>query len=271
MDREKHSVEKNSGSVKRKPAFTVVYDGSFNGLDIIAVNKSAGISVGGDRWDESKERLDKLLAATLGTGKIFTVHRIDRDTSGIIVFAKDAQTHKLLSAAFEERLVKKHYIAVVHGRPSWKETECDLPLVPNGNKLHHTIVDKYRGKPSLTRFKLFGSAGSYSVLEVTPETGRTHQIRVHLCSLGHPIVCDEIYGTTKPVFLSAIKRKWRGDHLDEQPLLSRLGLHSAELVLPAVVSPAAGDKTGEDFVLAAPLARDISALITQMKKAGSFT
>jgi len=242
--------------MKASPPFTVIYEDE----TIIAVNKASGISVGGDRWDESKERLDKLVAeaatlsAALPASKLFIVHRIDRETSGLVVFAKDEAAHRRLSLAFEGRDVKKRYIAVVHGRPSWQEMTCDLPLVPNGNKQHQTIIDKYQGKKSLTRFKLLGSAGNLSVLEAFPETGRTHQIRVHAAALGFPVVCDSLYGKNKPVLLSAIKKDWRGDLLEEKPLLSRLGLHAAELSLPAPAQ-----------TLCAPLPRDMTALIKQMK------
>jgi 23S rRNA pseudouridine1911/1915/1917 synthase len=247
--------------MKRQPEFVIILEDS----KVVAVNKAAGLAVGGDRWDESKERLDRLLAAALALEKVFTVHRIDRDTSGVVLFAKDSETHKDLCAAFEERLVKKRYIAVVQGRPAWAETVCDLPLVPDGNKQHHTIVDKYRGKKSLTRFRLLGSAGNYSVVEALPETGRTHQIRVHLASLGHAVVCDEFYGNTKPVFLSAIKRGWRGDPLTERPLLERLGLHAAELFLPGYADTTGGKETC-GLSLKAPLPRDMAALINQMEK-----
>ena len=248
--------------MKSAPFFTVVYEDE----KIIAVNKAAGISVGGDRWDDSKERLDQLIAASLPAGsRLFTVHRIDRDTSGLVVFAKDGETHRLLSRAFEGRQVTKRYIAVAHGRPSWSETVCELPLVPNGNKQHLTIIDKYQGKNSLTRFRLLGSAGNYSVLEALPETGRTHQIRVHAASLGLSIVCDPLYGTDKPVLLSSFKRNWRGDPLEEKPLLARLGLHAAELSLPAGAGSGA-------LALSAPLPRDMAALTRQMEKAagGNF-
>ena len=230
---------------------------------IIAVNKASGISVGGDRWDESKERLDKLVSAAINpSSKIFTVHRIDRETSGLVVFAKNEAVHRRLSLAFESREVKKRYLAIVHGRPPWKETSCDLPLIPNGNKQHMTIIDKYRGKKSLTSFTLLGSAGNYSVLEVFPETGRTHQIRVHSAALGFPVVCDSLYGNGIPVLLSAIKKNWRGNPLDEKPLLARLGLHAAEIFLPAA-AVSGGDQAV--FTMKAPTPRDISALLKQMK------
>ena len=238
--------------MKTPPPFTVIFENE----NLIAVNKAAGISVGGDRWDESKDRLDRLVSEIIPPpAKIFTVHRIDCDTSGLVVFAKNEETHRRLSTAFEGRDVKKRYIAIVHGRPAWQETACDLPLIPNGNKLHQTIIDKYQGKKSLTRFVLLDSAGNYSVIEALPETGRTHQIRVHIAALGHPVVCDSMYGKGKPVMLSEIKRNWHGDPYEEKPLLARLGLHAAELVLPI-----------ESISLNAPLPKDMAALINQMKK-----
>jgi len=243
--------------MKLTPLFTVVYENE----DIIAVNKASGISVGGDRWDESRDRLDRLVSEILPPeSRIFVVHRIDRETSGLVVFAKNETAHRRLSLAFEGRDVKKRYIAIVYGRPSWKEIVCDLPLVPNGNKQHLTIVDKFRGKKSLTRFALLGSAGNLSVLEAFPETGRTHQIRVHAAALGFPVVCDSLYGNDKPVLLSAIKKNWRGDPLEEKPLLSRLGLHAAELSFGECAAPS--------HTITAPAPRDISALIKQIEKIG---
>ena len=241
--------------MKKTGPFQILYEDDH----IIAADKAPGISVIADRWDESRERLDKLLAASTGAANLFVVHRIDRGTSGLVVFAKDAAVHKKLSAAFEGRRVKKRYIAVIRGRPDWKETICDLPLVPDGNKKHLTIIDKYMGKKSLTRFRLLLTAGNYSVVEAVPETGRTHQIRVHLAGLGHSIVCDEFYGNAKPVLLSSFKRGWRGDPLEENPLLSRLGLHAAELFIPGYAN---------GLNLKAPLPRDMVALIRQMEKAG---
>ena len=242
---------------KTPAPYTVIFEDE----RIIAVNKSSGISVAGDRWDDSKERLDRIVARDCGCAKLFTVHRIDKETSGLVIFAKDAEIHRQLCLAFEGRQAAKRYIAVVHGRPSWNETECDLALVPNGNKKHLTIVDKYRGKKSLTKFILLGSAGNYSVLEVQPQTGRIHQIRVHAASLGFPVVCDPLYGKETPVLLSSFKRGWRGDPLEEKPLLARLGLHALELSLPP-------QTTG--LVLSAPLARDMASLIKQMKLFENF-
>ncbi|MDR0644006.1 MAG: RNA pseudouridine synthase [Treponema sp.] len=227
----------------------------YQDASLIAVNKPSGVSVGGDRWDGDAERLDTLVEAYVGQ-RVWTVHRIDKDTSGVVVFAKDADTHRLLSAAFEAHIVKKRYIAVVYGVPAWRETVCDLPLAPNGNKKHLTIIDRYQGKASVTRFKIIATAGVFSVLEVFPETGRTHQIRVHASALGHPVVCDSLYcRNPKPIMLSSFKRGWRGDPFDEKPLLSRLGLHALEVIL----------SDGRAFQ--APYPRDMKALLFQVEKA----
>ncbi|MCL2720110.1 MAG: RNA pseudouridine synthase [Treponema sp.] len=239
--------------MKNQIPYSIIYQNE----NIIAVNKTSGISVGGDRWDESKERLDKLLESDLKIKKIYTVHRIDKETSGIIVFAKNKDVHRDLSVAFEKRETEKKYIAIVHGKPSWKETTCNLALVPNGNKKHMTIIDKFRGKESLTIFICKTSIGNYSVLEVKPVTGRIHQIRVHAAALGHPIVCDGLYGKLSPVKLSSFKKAWRGDPQEERPLLNRLGLHAFELKLPGLE------------LLTAPLAKDMASLIKQMEKCQS--
>ncbi len=236
--------------MKHKPLFSIIFEDE----RIVAVHKASGIAVGGDRWGEGKERLDILLSETLGQ-KLYTVHRIDRETSGLVLFAKDAETHKELCLAFEGRTVEKRYIAVVHGRVLEDEFECDLPLLPDGDKRHLTIIDRGAGKPSLTRFRTTLRAGNFTVLDAFPETGRTHQIRVHASALGFPVVCDSLYGhNPKPVKLSSFKRGWRGDPTDEKPLIARLALHAAEIVLP----------DGTRFC--APLPRDMSAIITQMEK-----
>jgi RluA family pseudouridine synthase len=233
--------------------FSIIYEDS----GIIAVNKSSGIAVCADRWNYSKRRLDTLLGEVSGR-RLFTVHRIDSGTSGLVVFAKTAAEHRRLSIAFETRTVHKTYTAAVRGVPQWSEIECDAPLVVNGDKLHRTIIDRYRGKKSLTRFRLLYHAGNISLVEAEPESGRTHQIRAHLASLGLPIICDPLYGRENPLFLSAIKKNWRGDRLDERPLIGRLALHAAKLRLPA--------RGGGDLLLEAPYPKDMAALIRQLEK-----
>jgi RluA family pseudouridine synthase len=237
----------------RTRAFSIIYDDD----DIIAVNKASGIPVSADRWDSSKRGLNTLLEEFTGR-RVFIVHRIDAGTSGAVVFARNSAAHRRLSMAFESRDVEKTYTAIVRGTPKWDETTCRASLVINGDKRHRTIIDKYRGKKSLTRFRLLNSAGGLSVVAAEPESGRTHQIRVHLASLGHPIVCDALYGRETPLFLSAFKKNWRGDRYDERPLIERLALHALRLKTPA--------RRGGELCFEAPYPKDIAAVIKQLEK-----
>jgi len=263
--------------MKHSEPFTILYEND----QFVVVNKASGIAVIADRWDDSKERLNELLNSYYGREaadaasavpprepripfphRVYVVHRIDRDTSGLVLFAKTREAHRHLSSLFESRTIEKTYLAVIHGRPAWTETVCDLPLRADGDRQHRTIIDKAKGKHARTNFKLLAEVGAYSLIQAQIETGRTHQIRLHLASLGHPVVCDPLYGTTKPVYLSAFKRGWRGDNLEEKPLLARLGLHAYSLVLPA-----SGDEThNEPQRFIAPLPRDFRALVNQMEK-----
>lgn len=266
--------------MKRTEPFSIIYEDD----TILAVDKAAGISVLADRWDDSKERLDELLNAYFASDageaaaatparkpripfphRVYVVHRIDRDTSGLVLFAKTADAHRALSGAFESRSVQKSYLALVHGRPSWTETDCELPLRPDGDREHRTVIDKSKGKSARTRFRVLGGVSNYTVLEAVPETGRTHQIRVHLASLGHPIVCDALYGSAEAVKLSSFKRGWRGDPIAERPLLDRLGLHAWRLVLPE------GTAGGEELSLSAPPPRDLASTLNQLEKAAGVS
>ncbi|MEL3906229.1 MAG: RluA family pseudouridine synthase [Treponema sp.] len=232
--------------------------------DIIAVNKPAGLLVAADRWDETAERLDVLLQEELPRiaphcQKLYAVHRIDKDTSGLILYALNAEAHRNLNTAFQNREVKKTYHAVVHGRVTEEQFTVSLPLRADGDALHRTVVDKRRGKEAVTHFTLLESFGRFSLLEACPVTGRTHQIRVHLTEAGYPIVCDPLYGSPKPVLLSALKQKWRGDIYTERPLISRLALHAYRL---DCLHPG----SGVPLVLTAEYAKDFKSLVHQLRK-----
>lgn len=191
--------------------------------------------------------------------RIYAVHRIDKDTSGIVIYAKTAEAHRALSMSFEKREVHKTYHALAHGRPVWDETEVNDPLRADGDLKHRTVRDKRHGKESLTIFRNIGSCGKFCWIEAKPVTGRTHQIRVHLQLSGLPIACDPLYGDGKPLFLSAIKRSWRGDSFTERPLLDRLALHAWRVELAHPI-------TGEPMVITAPYPRDLESTRKQLKK-----
>jgi RluA family pseudouridine synthase len=224
---------------------------------LLAIDKTAGILSIPDRWDpEAPDALTELKASW---GKLFVVHRLDKDTSGVLVFARSAEAHKSMSEAFESRSVSKVYRALVHGSPAWDETACELPLRPDGDKLHRTVVDMHKGKPSATSFSVIARYKDHALVEARPLTGRTHQIRVHLATLGHPCLCDPLYGDGRPFLLSKLKKRWKGDPFNERPLLERAALHalSAEFPHPA---------SGAIIKIEAPLPKDMRASIAQLEK-----
>jgi 23S rRNA pseudouridine955/2504/2580 synthase/23S rRNA pseudouridine1911/1915/1917 synthase len=228
----------------------------FENNDFIAINKPAGLLSIPDR-EQTQRSLKEMLAEKYGT--IFTVHRLDKDTSGIIVFAKNEATHKYLSQLFESRQVQKFYQAIVHGAPASKTGTIDAPI--SEHPLHKGMMVVHRnGKPSVTDYEVMEEHRSYSLLQFQLHTGRTHQIRVHANNIGHPIACDELYGDGKPVLLSSIKRNYKlGKHDEEErPMLSRLALHSYRLQFK--------DAHEKDIDLTAELPKDMRALLQQLRK-----
>lgn len=240
--------------MKIVPDYTVIYSDD----DIVVVNKRSGVLIAADRYDTEAPRLD--VSVEKEFGKIFAVHRIDKDTSGVVIYARNAEAHRSLSMQFENREVSKIYHCLVNGHPMWKDLHVDLKLLPDGDVKHRTIANRKSGKVSITDFHVIGNCGPYSWIEARPHTGRTHQIRVHLKENGFCIVCDTLYsGNQKPVRLSDVKRKWNGDAEEEKPLLSRLGLHAYSL---EVTHP----KTLERMTFTAPYSRDMEAVRKQFAK-----
>ncbi len=234
--------------------YSVIYSDD----DFIVLNKRSGILIAADRYNPDAPRLD--LMAEKEFGKLYAVHRIDKDTSGLIIYAKNLEAQKGISMQFEQRKVQKTYHALVYGHPLWEDLHVDLALEPDGDARHRTVVNKKFGKPSITDFHLIGVCGPYSWIEAKPKTGRTHQIRVHLAANNLSIVCDPLYsGNQKPVRLSEVKRKWNGDEDEERPLLSRLALHAYKIQFE---HPA----THEQVTFTAPYARDMEAVRKQFAK-----
>ncbi len=121
------------------------------------------------------------------------VHRLDMATSGLLLFARGIEAQRALSRAFAQRAVHKRYVAVVSGRVDGERGEIDLPLIADWPNRPLQKVDRERGRPSLTRWRVLGTEGERTRLELEPVTGRAHQLRVHLQAIGHPIVGDALY------------------------------------------------------------------------------
>ena len=224
--------------------------------DLIAVNKAAGMLSVPDR--EGKEiSLKKILEEKFG--RIFIVHRLDKGTSGIILFAKNEISHRHLSLQFQSGQIKKIYLGLVAGSPEKKQGRIDAPIAEHPVKKGMMVINR-KGKESLTDYKVLEDFHVYSLAEFQIHTGRTHQIRVHASHIGHPIVCDELYGDGKPVLLSSFKRNYRLSkiEMEEKPILSRTALHAEKLMIRKT--------DGESLELKAPLSKDMKALITQLSK-----
>ncbi|HRO42301.1 MAG TPA: RluA family pseudouridine synthase [Flavipsychrobacter sp.] len=226
--------------------------------DLIIVNKPAGLLVIPDRFNADLPSLNKLLETKLKQ-HIFVVHRLDRDTSGVICFAKTEQAHKYLSQLFQEHKVVKLYAGLVSGKVMPEQGRIEAAIAEHPVAKGKMIITK-KGKPSITDYRVTDQWPLHALVQFQIHTGRTHQIRVHMQSLGNPIVCDEIYGDGKPFFLSAIKRKYRlsAKHETERPLLNRLALHAYRLQF--------FKEDGKEIIAEANLPKDILACVNQLNK-----
>jgi 23S rRNA pseudouridine1911/1915/1917 synthase len=228
----------------------------FENDEFVVVDKPSGLLSIPDREGEELS-LKRILKDKYG--EIYTVHRLDKETSGLIVFAKNEETHKFLSQAFEERSVEKYYLGIVKGTLYEKEKTIDAPIAQNTVKKTQMIIHK-RGKESVTDYRALEEFRKFTFIEFRIHTGRSHQIRVHMQYVGHPIVCDEIYGDGEPIYLSSIKKNYNlsKNELEERPLLKRLALHAYRLHF--------SDAKGNKYQFEASLPRDMKALLKQLRK-----
>ena len=234
---------------------------------LVAVDKPPGLLVVPDRYDRGEPTLVAEMAGRLRTdgklaeeGRLFVVHRIDRGTSGIVLFAKDRDTHKALSTMFADRQVSKTYQAIVNGELASDAGRIDLPIGLHPGDRSRMTIRKRKGRESQTDFRVLERFVFYSYLELQPATGRQHQIRVHLQAIGHPVVGDEVYGDGKGVLLSELKRSYRPkSDRDENPLMGRLALHAAALEF-------AHPGTGQPVRIEADLPKDFQATLRNLTR-----
>jgi 23S rRNA pseudouridine1911/1915/1917 synthase len=229
----------------------------FSNDDLLAVNKPSGWLSIPDRHDAALPSIRKWLE---GRGEqIFIVHRIDKDTSGLLLLARNEKSHKYYNSLFQNRNLEKHYFGLVTGAFSEEEGVYDQPI-----EEHPVIPGKMRvgrkGKAAITHYRVLEKFRGYSWVAFQIETGRTHQIRVHLQNAGHALVCDPIYGSADPVLLSSFKKKFNLSKKEEEerPLMSRLALHASSVALT--------DLQGNPLTVEAPLAKDLDATLKQLRK-----
>lgn len=227
----------------------------FENEAFIAVNKPSGLLSIPDRMGQEISLKDILKEKY---GEIYTVHRLDKDTSGVIVFARTEEAHKALSQLFEARETEKYYVGLVYGNMMTTSGSIDAPIMEHPGKATKMMTHA-NGKVSLTDYEVLENFRLYSWVKFRIHTGRTHQIRVHMQHIGHPIVCDEIYGEAKPLLLSSLKRNFKLSKTaeEEKPILNRLALHSFQLLFTL---------EGKTYELEAPLPKDLRAVLQQLKK-----
>lgn len=227
--------------------------------DIIVVNKPA-------RFLSIPDRYDKTIPSVVGVlserrPEVFINHRLDKETSGLMLFTKNAAAHKALSEAFEKREIDKHYLTIVSGIPAEEIGLIDLATSARSGKSKGMMVNE-NGKETLTKYRILESYNRHAYLEVKILTGRQHQIRVHMKAIGCPILCDAKYGDGEPLFLSKLKRKMRlSSDEEERPLLSRVALHAHLLKFMHPISK-------QEMEYSVPLPKDMKAALNQLSKWG---
>jgi 23S rRNA pseudouridine1911/1915/1917 synthase len=222
---------------------------------LVCIDKPGGFLALPDRYDALLPNLYFLIKEVYGS--IFVVHRIDKDTSGLILFAKTEQAHASLSSAFEKHEVDKEYRAIVEGSPKKDSGIIDVPIVEKSAGIMG--VTGSGGKKSSTEYAVLERFRGFALVALRPRTGRTHQIRVHLSAIQLPILGDSLYGHAGGFYLSSVKSNYRLKRQEEHPLLNRTALHASSLLF---LHPS----TKERVHLESPLPKDMEAVLQSLRK-----
>lgn len=243
----------------RPPAPRILYIDE----DLLAVDKPPGVlSAPGRAWETSVPELLRGRCGLTADEPFRIVQRLDKDTSGLIVYARTLEAQRSLVRQFEHRLVEKVYLALVSGHVE-QDGEIDLPL--NLEKVGDRVrIARRHGKPALTSYRVLERLPGNTLLECRPRTGRTHQIRVHLAAIGHPLTVDPHYGGGEALLLSHYKHRYRLNRTgQERPLMDRLTLHAHKLTFEH-------PRTGQRLTLEAPLPKDFRAALTQLRRVAAL-
>ncbi|MFN2339837.1 MAG: RluA family pseudouridine synthase [Halanaerobium sp.] len=237
-------VEEKESEIK---AVEMELDIVYEDQDIIVINKNADRVVHPAPGHYDDTIVNALLAhvdnlsAINGVKRPGIVHRLDKDTSGLLIVAKNDQSHKKLAQQFKNRSVEKYYYALIEGNLAYEKGKIDAPIGRDPNDRKKMAVRKHHSKNAVSRFKIIEEFKNYTLVEVKIETGRTHQIRVHFSYLGHPVVGDKKYGSKNQL---AAKRQL---------------LHAKRLIITHPV-------TGEKLEFEAELKSDFEAILTRLRK-----
>ncbi|MBP7274274.1 MAG: RluA family pseudouridine synthase [Saprospiraceae bacterium] len=238
----------------KKPPVIIYED-----ADLLIVNKPADLFTIPDR---SNSQLSLTGWLQQKYDEVFIVHRLDKETSGVICFARNKEAHRSLSMQFESRTVDKYYFALLDGIPFEKIGVINKPLAPSTTQ-PGTMVVANRGKNAVTEYEIIEEFKQFALVKANIKTGRMHQIRIHFKSIGFPLAVDALYGRKTELYLSEIKRKKFniGKFVEEQPIMSRTTLHSASLSFEHPT-------TQTRMTFEAEMPKDFSALLNQLRKWG---
>lgn len=229
----------------------------FHDDHIVVINKPAGLLSVPDRFDASLPDARSMVRARFG--EAFVVHRLDRDTSGVMIFALNAEAHRSLSMQFEHHTVTKLYHAIVSGTVERDSFSIDIPLMADA-KRKGLVRPSARGKEARTEITVIERFRLATLVEAKLITGRQHQIRVHCAAVGHPLLVDADYGRASEFLLSSIKRKFKlAKNTEERPIIERQTLHAHTL---GILHPV--DNTGAHWT--APYPKDFAATLQVLRK-----
>ena len=234
--------------------------------NLIAIFKPAGLATipGRGETDSVLERLGRQLnlpSSGETDPRVRVVHRLDKETSGVLLFALSRAAQQHLSHQFQNNTVEKEYLALVRGRPSEKEGVVDAPLAPHPTSPKRMAVVKRGGRPARTAWRVEETFRGLTLLRCFPKTGKTHQIRVHLAHLNLPLAIDPLYSSAQPIMLSQFKRDYRPTRGEpERPLIARLTLHAEKLRVR--------DMENNTVEIVAPPPKDFRATVNQLRRHG---
>ncbi len=196
---------------------------------MIAFDKPSGLLVSPDQWDRKRPDLTSMVREALGPN-VANVHRLDAETSGVVLFAKTKPALDYLSGQFQSKTVEKRYLALVVGSPENDAFVVDQPLIEDEHQRGRMRISSRHGKAAESEFRVLERFGTFTLVECRPLTGRNHQVRLHLANEGWPVLNDAVYGNETKLMLSAFKRGYKGRD-DEKPLMEQLALHAGDLIL----------------------------------------